>query len=151
MKTKKKKKRASKSAHNRPQTFFFTVLSKLIFHIINMSQDASVSLSVVYVMSKTKYNRRCVLDHIYKSLFWPLLMDCFELQREQNIFRIFWEGNLNLWRKINSTDGAKSEHCYALCSRIRLSLELKMWNLNVQIIIAAWNSDFKIHCQIVNT
>ena len=101
-------------------------------------------------MSKTKYNRRCVLDHIYKSLFWPLLMDCFELQREQNIFRIFWEGNLNLWRKINSTDGAKSEHCYALCSRIRLSLALKMWNLNVQIIIAVWNSDFKIHCQIVN-
>ena len=107
-------------------------------------------ISLVYVMSKTKYNRRCVLDHIYKSLFWPLLMDCFELQREQNIFRIFWEGNLNLWRKINSTDGAKSEHCYALCSRIRLRLELKMWNFNVQIIIAAWISDFKIHCQIVN-
>ena len=51
--------------------------------------------------------------------------------------------------KINSTDGAKSEHCYALCSRIRLILGLKIWNLNVQIIIAAWNSDFKIHCQII--
>ena len=93
-------------------------------------------ISLVYVMSKTKYNRRCVLDHIYKSLFWPLLTDCFELQREQNIFRIFWEGNLNLWRKINSTDGAKSEHCYALCSRIRLRFESKIWNLNVQIMIA---------------
>ena len=33
--------------------------------------------------------------------------------------------------KINSTDGAKSEHCYALCSRIRLGFESKMWYLDV--------------------
>ena len=48
------KKRASKAAHNRPQTFFSQYCPaaqtspELIFHIINMSQDSSVSLSVLY-------------------------------------------------------------------------------------------------------
>jgi hypothetical protein len=47
------KKTASKVAPNRPQTFFSQVQPgcpehpELIFHIINMSQDSSVSLSVV--------------------------------------------------------------------------------------------------------
>jgi hypothetical protein len=46
------KKRASKVAHNRPQLFFHKDLAaqtspELIFHIINMSQNSSVSLSVV--------------------------------------------------------------------------------------------------------
>ena len=46
------KKRASKFAHNRPQTFFSQYCPaaqtspELIFHIINMSQDPSISLSV---------------------------------------------------------------------------------------------------------
>ena len=41
-----------KVAHNRPKPFFYTPAQptahspELIFHIINMSQDASVSLSV---------------------------------------------------------------------------------------------------------
>ena len=47
------KKLPSKVAHNRPQTFFSSTgpaaqtSPELIFHIINMSQDPSVSLSVV--------------------------------------------------------------------------------------------------------
>ena len=46
------KKTPSKVAHNRPQTFFSSTgpaaqtSPELIFHIINMSQDSSVSLSV---------------------------------------------------------------------------------------------------------
>ena len=46
------KKRASKVAHNRPQTFFSQYClaaqtsQELIFHIIDISQDSSVSLSV---------------------------------------------------------------------------------------------------------
>ena len=44
------KKRASKVAHNRPKPFFSQSspahIPELIFHIMNMSQDASVSLSV---------------------------------------------------------------------------------------------------------
>ena len=49
------KKPASKVAHNRPQTFFSSTgpavqtSPELIFHIINMSQDPSVSLSVVFI------------------------------------------------------------------------------------------------------
>ena len=48
----KKKKTPSKVAHNRPITFFFMywpadqTSPELIFHVINMSQDASVLLSV---------------------------------------------------------------------------------------------------------
>ena len=48
-----KKKLTSKVAHNRPQTFFHSTgpaaqtSPVLIFHIINMSQDSSVCLSVV--------------------------------------------------------------------------------------------------------
>ena len=51
------KKQASKFAHNRPQTFFSQYFPaaqtnpELIFHIINMSQDSSVSLSVVISLS----------------------------------------------------------------------------------------------------
>ena len=43
------KKSPSIVAHNRPQTFFFMYQTspELIFHDINMSQDASVHLSVV--------------------------------------------------------------------------------------------------------
>ena len=47
------KKPPSKVAHNRPQTFFFMywlaaqTSPELIFHVINMSQDTSVLLSVV--------------------------------------------------------------------------------------------------------
>jgi hypothetical protein len=47
------KKRASKVAHNRPKPFFHSPAQptahspESIFHIINMSQDTSVSLSVV--------------------------------------------------------------------------------------------------------
>ena len=46
------KKQASKVAHNRPQTFFYKygpaaqTSPEFIFHIINMSQDSSVSFSV---------------------------------------------------------------------------------------------------------
>ena len=40
------KKWASKVAHNRPKLFFSQSSQDLIFHIINMSQDASVLLSV---------------------------------------------------------------------------------------------------------
>ena len=48
------KKRASKVAHNRPQIFFHSTgpaartSSEFIFHIIIMSQDLFVTLSVVY-------------------------------------------------------------------------------------------------------
>ena len=52
------KKRALKVAHNRPQTFFFhkygpatQTSPELIFHIINVYQDSSVSLSVVKLMT----------------------------------------------------------------------------------------------------
>jgi hypothetical protein len=40
------KKRASKVAHNRPQTFFHNYSPELIFQIMNMSQNSSASLSV---------------------------------------------------------------------------------------------------------
>ena len=49
------KKQSSKVAHNRPQTFFSSTglaaqtSPELIFHIIYMSQDPSVSLSVIKV------------------------------------------------------------------------------------------------------
>ena len=48
--------RASKVAHNRPKLFFHKyspaaqTSPELIFHIINMSQDSSVSLSVAQVL-----------------------------------------------------------------------------------------------------
>ena len=82
------------------------------------------------------------------DLFWRTVLSYNENKTSLGFFGkviLIFEG------KINSTDGAKSEHCYALCSRIRLRLELKMWSLNVQKIITAWNSEFKIHRQIVNT
>ena len=82
------------------------------------------------------------------DLFWWTILSYNENKTSLGFFGkviLIFEG------KINSTDGAKSEHCYALCSRIRLRLELKMWSLNVQKIITAWNSEFKIHRQIVNT
>ena len=46
---KHKKNQASKVAHNRPQTFFYSTspATQIIFHIINMSQGPSVSLSVL--------------------------------------------------------------------------------------------------------
>jgi hypothetical protein len=53
---KKLKKLPSKVAHNRPQTFFSCTgpaaqtSPELIFHVINMSQDTSVLLSVALVM-----------------------------------------------------------------------------------------------------
>ena len=56
------KKRASKVAHNRPQTFFSQYCQaaqtspELIFHIINMSQDSSVSLSVVWTFDLCPLN-----------------------------------------------------------------------------------------------
>ena len=52
------KKRASKAAHNRPKLFFHSTgptaqtSPELIFHIINMSQDSSVSLSVSFPLPK---------------------------------------------------------------------------------------------------
>ena len=52
------KKTASKVAHNRPQTFFSSTgpaaqtSPELIFHIINMSQVPSVSLSVTAMLQK---------------------------------------------------------------------------------------------------
>ena len=56
------KKQASKVAHNRPKPFFYrspaqpTAHSpKLIFHIINMSRDSSVSLSVTHQEAEIKY------------------------------------------------------------------------------------------------
>ena len=62
----KHKKRASKVAHNRPQTFFSQYCpaaetsQELISNIMNMSQDSSVSLSVIvpqqaaHLMTKTE-------------------------------------------------------------------------------------------------
>ena len=49
------KKRASKVAHNLPKPFFHSPAQptahspELIFHIINMAQDSSVSLSVIHI------------------------------------------------------------------------------------------------------
>ena len=50
-------KMATNIAHNRPQTFFFScpgpaaqTSPELIFHVINMSQDASVLLSVLFIL-----------------------------------------------------------------------------------------------------
>ena len=48
------KKRASKVAYNQPQTFFGPTAQtspELIFHIINISQDPSVSLSVYWAFA----------------------------------------------------------------------------------------------------
>ena len=71
------------------------------------------------------------------DLFWRIVLSYNENKTSLGFFGkviLIFEG------KINSTDGAKSEHYYAICSRIPLRLRLKMWNLNVQIRIAAWNS-----------
>ena len=66
------KKRASKVAHNRPQTFF-QVLARLLkqaqnrfFYIINMSQDSSVFLSVPIIKVAFFQKVRCV-SQISKS------------------------------------------------------------------------------------
>ena len=54
------KKTPSKVAHNRPQTFFSSTgpaaqtSPELIFHVINMSQDSSVSLSVIFARQHYK-------------------------------------------------------------------------------------------------
>ena len=55
------KNRASKVAHKRPQTFFHSIgpaaqtSPELIFHIMNTSQDSSVSLSVDRCYQYTEY------------------------------------------------------------------------------------------------
>ena len=62
------------------------------------------------------------------DLFWPTILDYDKNKTSLGFFGrviLIFEG------KINSTDGAKSEHCYALCSRIRLGFESKMWYLDV--------------------
>ena len=62
------KKQASKVAHNRSQTFFHSTSPaaqtspELIFHIINMSQDSSVSLSVVLKRGQTRLKSLSPID-----------------------------------------------------------------------------------------
>jgi hypothetical protein len=66
------KKQASKVAHNRLQTFFSSTgpatqtSSKLIFHSINMSQDSSVSLSVVIYNPKVLNLGPCLKIQVSK-------------------------------------------------------------------------------------
>ena len=62
----------SKVAHNWPN-FFFTVLARLfIFHIINMSQDSSVSLSVTTMYAKKFVFLPICFREI--KLEWPILI-----------------------------------------------------------------------------
>ena len=64
------KKQASKVAHNRP--FFSQTSPELIFHIINMSQDSSVSLSVAGY-SEVKHCKS--LSTKYSALYYTRTTD----------------------------------------------------------------------------
>ena len=86
----KHKKRASKVAHNRPQTFFHSTgpaaqtSPELIFHIINMSQDSSVSLSVLYNLEVRKENEGLIYykkKNVREFFFYGL---CLGSEREKD-------------------------------------------------------------------
>ena len=68
-------KRTSKVAHNRPQTFFSQYClaaqtsPELIFHIINMSQGSSVSLSVIIM-------HLCFTKKLHKFLYFENTREC---------------------------------------------------------------------------
>ena len=79
------KKRASKVAHNQPKPFFSQSSPvhspKLIFRIINMSQDTSVSLSVNFPdphahridERKTRSESETTKCSFYLNVLWLLL------------------------------------------------------------------------------
>ena len=81
----KLKKRASKVAHIPPNPFFHS--PKLIFHIINMSQDSSVSLSVpsaktcrvVTMIQITGLQSKAISSVRQRRLETSLQLDCFPL------------------------------------------------------------------------
>ena len=55
------------------EKIFLVVLTNQLIYLVKEDffqiMCASQKVRTLCVMSKTKYNRRCVLDHIYKSLF----------------------------------------------------------------------------------
>ena len=80
----KVKKWASKVAHNRPKPFFSKSSPahspKLIFHIINISQDSSVSLSVLkIVLALTRILCENIQRHVVKIICTALVWRFFFL------------------------------------------------------------------------
>ena len=83
------KKRALKVVHNRPQTCFHSTgpavqsSSELIFHIINMSQDPSVSLSVAQALCNS------FQGNISRLALPYYVQGCYTKEKVQ--IKLFWD------------------------------------------------------------
>ena len=64
----KQKKQASKVTHNRPKPFFLLSSPEFIFHIMNMSKDSSVSLSVPYFTQQQQQQEVAITDFALHNL-----------------------------------------------------------------------------------